>query len=213
MSGWEIRWASRRYSAEGGRMFRTRKRAVLFGLAAVAAIAGVIGASASAGGGPVKTATPIKHLVVIFQENVSYDHYFGTYPQATNTDGAVLRGPGTRRTASRRTALDPGPPASSICERANPNRRRRKRLDSNPPASPVTRAASSPATRITTTATSSRPWTAGRWTSSSRASAPTAARSAGVGRRGVRSAPEDRHGLLRRQHGHRRSGTTPSTTR
>jgi phospholipase C len=30
------------------------------------------------------TATPIKHLVVIFQENISYDHYFGTYPNATN---------------------------------------------------------------------------------------------------------------------------------
>ena len=30
------------------------------------------------------TATPIKHLVVIFQENVSFDHYFGTYPYATN---------------------------------------------------------------------------------------------------------------------------------
>ena len=26
------------------------------------------------------TNTPIKHLVVIFQENVSFDHYFGTYP-------------------------------------------------------------------------------------------------------------------------------------
>jgi phospholipase C len=30
------------------------------------------------------TATPIKHIVVIFQENVSFDHYFGTYPNATN---------------------------------------------------------------------------------------------------------------------------------
>src|SRR5579862_5569363 len=30
------------------------------------------------------TATPIKHLVIIFQENVSFDHYFGTYPHATN---------------------------------------------------------------------------------------------------------------------------------
>ena len=29
-----------------------------------------------------RTATPIKHLVVIFQENVSFDHYFGTYPNA-----------------------------------------------------------------------------------------------------------------------------------
>jgi phospholipase C len=30
------------------------------------------------------TTTPIKHLVVIFQENVSFDHYFATYPFATN---------------------------------------------------------------------------------------------------------------------------------
>ncbi|TMV77676.1 hypothetical protein FGG78_27125, partial [Thioclava sp. BHET1] len=33
------------------------------------------------------TATPIKHLVVIFQENVSFDHYFATYPKATNPEG------------------------------------------------------------------------------------------------------------------------------
>jgi len=31
-----------------------------------------------------RTATPIKHVVVIFQENVSFDHYFGTYPKAPN---------------------------------------------------------------------------------------------------------------------------------
>jgi phospholipase C len=30
------------------------------------------------------TTTPIKHLVVIFGENISFDHYFGTYPNATN---------------------------------------------------------------------------------------------------------------------------------
>jgi phospholipase C len=30
------------------------------------------------------TATPIQYLVVIFQENVSFDHYFGTYPSAQN---------------------------------------------------------------------------------------------------------------------------------
>jgi phospholipase C len=30
------------------------------------------------------TLTPIKHVVVIFQENVSFDHYFGTYPFANN---------------------------------------------------------------------------------------------------------------------------------
>jgi len=33
------------------------------------------------------TTTPIKHLVVIFQENVSFDHYFATYPSAVNTPG------------------------------------------------------------------------------------------------------------------------------
>jgi phospholipase C len=33
------------------------------------------------------TKTPIKHVVVIFDENVSFDHYFGTYPRAANTDG------------------------------------------------------------------------------------------------------------------------------
>ena len=33
------------------------------------------------------TATPIKHLVVIFNENVSFDHYFATYPNATNPPG------------------------------------------------------------------------------------------------------------------------------
>jgi phospholipase C len=33
------------------------------------------------------TKTPIKHLVVIFNENVSFDHYFGTYPNAVNPEG------------------------------------------------------------------------------------------------------------------------------
>src|SRR2546425_8755475 len=37
--------------------------------------------------GGTKTATPIKHLVVIYQENVSFDHYFGTYPNAANKPG------------------------------------------------------------------------------------------------------------------------------
>ncbi len=33
------------------------------------------------------TATPLEHVVVIFQENVSFDHYFGTYPLAENRKG------------------------------------------------------------------------------------------------------------------------------
>lgn len=34
-----------------------------------------------------RTSTPIKHVVVIYDENVSFDHYFATYPKAANTDG------------------------------------------------------------------------------------------------------------------------------
>jgi phospholipase C len=33
------------------------------------------------------TATPIEHVVVIFGENISFDHYFGTYPTAANLAG------------------------------------------------------------------------------------------------------------------------------
>ena len=35
------------------------------------------------------TATPIKHLVVIFQENVSFDHYFATYPHTAPLPGGT----------------------------------------------------------------------------------------------------------------------------
>src|SRR5271165_6551389 len=43
------------------------------------------------------TATPIKHLIVVFQENVSFDHYFGAYPNALNLPGErpFLAAPGT----------------------------------------------------------------------------------------------------------------------
>lgn len=34
-----------------------------------------------------QTATPIQHVVILFQENVSFDHYFGTYPHAQNQPG------------------------------------------------------------------------------------------------------------------------------
>jgi phospholipase C len=33
------------------------------------------------------TTTPIKHIVVIPQEDISFDHYFGTYPNAANPSG------------------------------------------------------------------------------------------------------------------------------
>jgi len=38
-------------------------------------------------GGRRGVQTPIEHVVVIFQENVSFDHYFATYPHADNLSG------------------------------------------------------------------------------------------------------------------------------
>ena len=63
------------------------------------ALAGSAAAAAAPAGQPGHTggtATPIKHLVVIFQENVSFDHYFGTYPHAANASGQPFTArPGT----------------------------------------------------------------------------------------------------------------------
>jgi phospholipase C len=33
------------------------------------------------------TTTPIKHIVVLFDENITFDHYFATYPSASNPPG------------------------------------------------------------------------------------------------------------------------------
>ncbi len=119
-----------------------RFKGVLIGLPAVlvgavlisASTAGASGVPASANGGG--TRTPIKHVVVIFQENVSFDHYFGTYPKATNTDGQTFKArPGT-------PAVDGLPPATSGSLPANlrhstnllkqnPNAALPKRLDSS----------------------------------------------------------------------------------
>jgi phospholipase C len=37
----------------------------------------------------IHTETPIKHLVIIFNENRSFDHYFATYPNAANPPGSI----------------------------------------------------------------------------------------------------------------------------
>jgi phospholipase C len=55
-------------------------------VAAGSALIGLTGSSASPAALPQPT-TPIKHVVVIFEENVSFDHYFGTYPTAENNPG------------------------------------------------------------------------------------------------------------------------------
>jgi phospholipase C len=73
-----------------------RVRAAMW--AALGATCAVSAANADEG---YRTNTPIKHLVAIFQENISFDHYFGTYPRAVpNEDGSAYFGqprPGTPR--------------------------------------------------------------------------------------------------------------------
>ncbi|WP_370967776.1 phospholipase C [Amycolatopsis sp. cg9] len=77
---------------------RRRRRGLLGAgaLASVATLAIVTGSAASTADAQplnlfpahwIPTSTPIKHVVVIFGENISFDHYFGTYPNAANTDG------------------------------------------------------------------------------------------------------------------------------
>ena len=65
-----------------GMMHKTRRAAPY--LATWLLVFGAAQISRAQGG---NTATPIKHLVVIFQENVSFDHYFATYPYASNPPG------------------------------------------------------------------------------------------------------------------------------
>jgi phospholipase C len=59
------------------------------------------GCSTDQGANSISTTTPpavtpttpqaaIKHVVVIFGENISFDHYFGTYPNAANTGGTTF---------------------------------------------------------------------------------------------------------------------------
>ncbi len=70
---------------------------------------------------PGGTATPIKHLVVIFDENVSFDHYFGTYPYAANTDGSTFHAkPGTPTVNGLYTKITPSGPVGPLLT-SNPN--------------------------------------------------------------------------------------------
>src|SRR6202158_5492646 len=74
------------------------------------------------------TATPIKHVVVIFQENVSFDHYFGTYPHAFNL-------PGETPFHARRDTPESNTLLSSGLITNNPNAANPFRI---PPSVPVT---------------------------------------------------------------------------
>jgi phospholipase C len=103
-----------------------RRRWIAGGLAVGLAVAVFGFASAFASSSPSSpstepSTTPIKHLVVIFQENESFDHYFGTYPNATNPPGEPAFYPkaGTPSVNGLGTAL----------LTANPNSANPKRLD------------------------------------------------------------------------------------
>jgi phospholipase C len=80
--------------------------------------------------------TPIHHVIEIFQENVSFDHYFGTYPQATNADGQAFHAlPHTPAVDGLTPATSPSlPPAlrhGTNLLTSNPNAALPQRLDSN----------------------------------------------------------------------------------
>jgi phospholipase C len=104
-------------------------RLVTAGLVATTIVLPSLGASAAAGrdrdADRAHTATPIKHLVIIFQENVSFDHYFGTYPKAQNPAGEP-----------RFVAADDTPSVNGLDAallNANPNAANPKRLDRSQP--------------------------------------------------------------------------------
>ncbi|MRH88800.1 phospholipase [Nocardia sp. SYP-A9097] len=103
---------------------RTRAAAACTALLALTATAC---SGSSDGNSAAETTTPIKHLVVIFQENVSFDHYFGTYPKAANTDG-------TQFTALPNTPAVDGLTADLLTK--NPNKFQPQRLGG--PAQQVT---------------------------------------------------------------------------
>ena len=107
------------------------------GLAAIVILALPMLGSAPAADAQAATTTPIQHLVVIFQENISFDHYFGTYPQAANTDGQPFTAaPNTPTVAGLTPATNPSLPASlqhaGNLITTNPNSAAPQRLDSSP---------------------------------------------------------------------------------
>jgi len=104
---------------------RVPRRVYAVAAAVATAALGVVGATsvAAAVGGSHQsgTATPIKHLVIIFQENVSFDHYFGTYPKAANTSGQRFHA--ARRTPQVNNLADtPGAGGTGTLLTNNPNK-------------------------------------------------------------------------------------------
>ncbi|MEV6837814.1 alkaline phosphatase family protein [Streptomyces sp. NPDC051133] len=107
-----------------GRRAAMRSLGALAGAAALTVLGGNApgwAAPTASQSGHSSTATPIKHVVVLFDENISFDHYFATYPKAANTDG-------TRFTASKNTPKDIDTLAHAGLLKHNPNQYAPKRL-------------------------------------------------------------------------------------
>ena len=68
----------------------------------------------------LKTKTPIKHLIVVLNENRSFDHYFGTYPNAINPEGEPIFEP-AKNTPRNINNLLSSPALLDNNPNANPN--------------------------------------------------------------------------------------------
>ena len=67
---------------------RKSTRSLCFrGVAAISLLFGALATPSGIRAQQAETNTPIKHVVVIFDENISFDHYFATYPFAENLNG------------------------------------------------------------------------------------------------------------------------------
>ncbi|MFI2764721.1 phospholipase C [Streptomyces echinatus] len=110
-----------------GRGAAARSLGALAGAAALTVLGGTAPGWAAAPSARA-TATPIQHVVVLFDENISFDHYFATYPKAANTDG-------TKFTAARNTPKDIDTLAHAGLLNRNPNLYTPRRLS---PAQAVT---------------------------------------------------------------------------
>ena len=149
------------------------------------------------------TATKIKHVVVIFGENISYDHYFGTYPARAEPErrAGVHRRRGTPVEQPGHAARSDGvfAPVTGV-DLLNHNPNFTNAANGAGAANPF-RLAAEPAaatrTWATTTCRSSRRRTTARWTCSRSSPAPPG-RPPGAPPAATDQGPG--HGLLRRQH-------------
>ncbi len=70
-------------------MTRSSRRVLTLAIGSISVLAV---SAIPAGAGGANTATPIKHTIILYQENISFDHYFGTYGHGSNgiPDGSAL---------------------------------------------------------------------------------------------------------------------------